>query len=55
MSWDLDLRSLKQLARNSLRYSALEDPAPALLDWEAAWRQWAAWVARNASGTALLA
>jgi adenosine deaminase CECR1 len=39
MSWKLDLRTLKKLASNSLKYSALtgEEKQQALLRWEKAW------------------
>jgi adenosine deaminase CECR1 len=39
MSWQLDLKALKKLARNSLAYSALEgDRAGAIARWESAWQ-----------------
>lgn len=42
MAWDLDLRSLKQLARNSLQYSGMTEAekAAAMADWENRWRAW---------------
>ena len=42
-SWDLDLASLKQLARNSIEHSMMSvgDKAAALAAWQVAWQAWA--------------
>jgi adenosine deaminase CECR1 len=46
MAWGLDLRSLKQLAMNSLIYSALgpEDKRAALEAWKARWEKFVVWL-----------
>jgi adenosine deaminase CECR1 len=46
MAWGLDLRSLKQLAMNSLIYSAMsdEEKRAALAAWETRWQAFVAWV-----------
>ncbi len=46
MAWGLDLRSLKQLAMNSLIYSAMsdEEKRAALAAWETRWQSFVAWV-----------
>ena len=42
VAWDLDLQSLKQLALNSIEYSALSESDRQTL--KASWyRQWLAW------------
>ena len=42
MAWNLDLRALKQLARNSLLYSAMTDDekSVAIARWEKSWERW---------------
>lgn len=44
MAWNLDLRAIKQLARNSLLYSAMTDDEKtgAIARWEEAWNRWIA-------------
>ena len=44
VAWKLDLRALKQLATNSLVYSAMNDAerAEALARWRADWTRWIA-------------
>ena len=44
MAWNLDLRALKQLCRNSLQYSAMTggEKSAALARWEASWNRWIA-------------
>ena len=46
MAWGLDLRSLKQLAMNSLIYSSLspDEKRAALAVWETRWQAFVAWV-----------
>lgn len=46
MAWGLDLRSLKQLAMNSLTYSAMnpDERRHALAAWERRWTAFIAWV-----------
>ena len=46
MAWGLDLRSLKQLAMNSLLYSAMsaDEKRAALAVWETRWPAFVAWV-----------
>ena len=46
MAWGLDLRSLKQLAMNSLIYSAMsaDEKRAALAAWETRWQAFVAWV-----------
>jgi adenosine deaminase CECR1 len=46
MAWGLDLRSLKQLAMNSLIYSAMsdEEKRAALAAWETRWQTFVAWL-----------
>jgi adenosine deaminase CECR1 len=52
MAWGLDLRSLKQLAMNSLTYSAMsgEEKRAALASWEVRWHTFVAWL-NQGSGT----
>lgn len=42
MAWDLDLRALKQLARNSLRFSGMTEAEKktATATWEKRWNAW---------------
>jgi len=47
MSWDMDLRSLKQLAMNSIQYSALEGSEKERA-WEIFRDQWSAFIQRQA-------
>lgn len=46
MAWGLDLRSLKQLAMNSLIYSSMsaDEKRAALAVWETRWQAFVAWV-----------
>lgn len=46
MAWGLDLRSLKQLAMNSLLYSAMnaDEKRRAIAEWERRWSAFIAWV-----------
>ena len=46
MAWGLDLRSLKQLAMNSLLYSAMDpdEKRHALAVWEQRWVAFIAWL-----------
>ncbi|MGE5125503.1 MAG: hypothetical protein ACM3PV_04380 [Betaproteobacteria bacterium] len=48
LAWDLDLRDLKQLARSSLVYSAMDDGEKrrALAVWEARWETFVRWLAQ---------
>jgi adenosine deaminase CECR1 len=51
MAWGLDLRSLKQLAMNSLVYSAMnaDEKRRAIAEWERRWSAFIAWInARSA-------
>jgi adenosine deaminase CECR1 len=52
MAWGLDLRSLKQLAMNSLIYSAMsdDDKRAALAAWETRWQAFVAWVNQGSGG-----
>lgn len=45
-AWGLDLRGLKQLAKNSLTFSALEpvEKSAALARWNDQWNDWVRWV-----------
>ncbi len=47
LAWDLDLRDLKQLARNSLVYSAMDgdEKRQALTEWESRWARFVGWLA----------
>ncbi len=47
MAWGLDLRTLKQLARNSLVYSAMnaDERTRALAAWEQRWQDFVTWLA----------
>lgn len=50
MAWDLDLRALKQLARNSLKFSGMTEAEnrAATADWEKRWDAWVkAWGTRQ--------
>jgi adenosine deaminase CECR1 len=42
VAWDLDLADLKQLALNSLRFSAVDPAVRAQLiaDWQLRWQRW---------------
>ena len=46
LAWELDLSALKQLAVNSLRYSAMTEgeKRAAFGDWQ---QQWAAWLTQR--------
>ena len=54
VAWNLDLRTLKVLLRNSLVYSGLNEreKADALARWERAWAAWAQGVADGARSPA---
>ncbi len=54
LAWDLDLRDLKQLARNSLVYSAMDEQEKrrALVEWEARWATFVRWLASPAAPAA---
>ncbi len=49
MAWGLDLKSLKQIAMNSLTYSAMTayDKKLALASWERRWKDFVKWVNAN--------
>ena len=49
MAWGLDLRALKQLAMNSLRYSAMtaEERSRAMAVWQQRWASFVTWVNRT--------
>jgi adenosine deaminase CECR1 len=49
MAWGLDLRALKQLAMNSLRYSAMtaEERSAATTVWQQRWAAFVTWVNRT--------
>lgn len=49
MAWGLDLRTLKQLAMNSLVYSAMDadERSRALAAWERRWHDFVAWLAEG--------
>ncbi|MDA2925139.1 hypothetical protein MYX65_10920, partial [Acidobacteria bacterium AH-259-L09] len=46
MAWGLDLKGLKQLAMNSLLYSAMEpeEKERALLSWRKKWAEFVTWL-----------
>ena len=52
MAWGLDLRSLKQLAMNSLIYSAMngDEKRAALAVWETRWQAFVDWLNQQESG-----
>ena len=51
MAWGLDLKGLKQLAMNSLLYSAMEpeEKERSLLSWRKKWAEFVAWMNENIS------
>lgn len=52
MAWGLDLKCLKQLAMNSLIYSAMgpEDKQRALKYWREKWKKFIAWLNEYSEG-----
>ena len=51
MAWGLDLRDLKQLAMNSLLYSAMspEEKRRALASWKGRWEVFVEWLNEGAA------